>query len=67
MNMPLPTPIDSRPIQKVSPEPWLPLPPKGGKGGTDETSLNYQAFEVYADLKPSERSIARTARIFGRR
>jgi hypothetical protein len=66
MKIPFPTPIDSWPIQKVSPDPWLPLPPKGGKGGTDETPLNYEAFEVYAQQAPSERSIARTARIRGK-
>jgi hypothetical protein len=47
-------------------DPWLPLPPKGGKGGKNETSLNYQAFEVYGRLPPSERSIRRTAQILGK-
>ena len=47
-------------------DPWLPLPPKGGKGGKTETSLNYQAFEVYGRLPPPERSIRRTAQILGK-
>jgi hypothetical protein len=47
-------------------DPWLPLLPKTGKGGTNETPLNYQAFEVYRDLTPSERSLLRTAQILGR-
>ena len=47
-------------------DPWLPLPPRGGKGGKNETSLNYQAFEVYGRLPPSERSIRRTAQILGK-
>jgi hypothetical protein len=44
-------------------DPWLPLPPRGGKGGKTETSSNCQAFEVYANLTPSERSIPRTVQI----
>ena len=46
-------------------DPWLPLPPRGGKGGKTETSLNYQAFKVYANLTPLERSIPRTVQILG--
>jgi hypothetical protein len=46
-------------------DPWLPLPPRGGKGRKTETSSNYKAFEVYANLTPSERSIPRTVRILG--
>src|ERR1700720_3147940 len=49
-----------------TPDAWLPLPPKGGKGGKNETSLDYQAFQVYANLTPSERSIPRTCQILGR-
>ena len=49
-----------------TPDSWLPLPPKGGKGGKNETSLDYQAFKVYANLTPSERSIPRTCQILGR-
>ena len=48
-----------------TPDSWLPLPPKGGKGGKNETSLDYQAFQVYANLTPSERSIPRTVKILG--
>ena len=47
-------------------DPWLPLPPKGGKGGTNETPLNYQTFEIYLKLRPSERSLLRTAQICGK-
>src|SRR5450432_2177965 len=47
-------------------DPWLPLPPKGGKSGTTETPLNYEAFDVYARLTPSERSIPRAAEILGK-
>ena len=28
-------------------EPWLPLPPKGGTGGTNEMPWNYPTFEAY--------------------
>jgi hypothetical protein len=49
-------------------DPWLPLPPKGGKGGTNETALNYQYFQVYLhqSMVEGRRSLLRTAEIVGR-
>ena len=47
-------------------DPWLPLPPKSGKGGTNETLSNYRDFQVYGRLVPSERSLPRTAQILRR-
>ena len=49
-------------------DPWFPLPPKGGKGGTNETALNYQYFQVYLhqSMVEGRRSLLRTAEIVGR-
>jgi hypothetical protein len=49
-------------------DPWLPLPPKGGKGGTNETQSNYRFFQVYLheSLVDGRRSLQRTADIVGR-
>jgi hypothetical protein len=46
----------------------LPLPPKGGKDGTNETALNYHYFQVYLheSLVDGRRSLRRTAEIVGR-
>jgi hypothetical protein len=46
-------------------DPWLPLPPKGGKDGTNETALNYRYFQVYLhqSMVDGRRSLRRTADI----
>jgi hypothetical protein len=42
-------------------EPWLPLPPKSGKGGATKSSINFQAFQKYIELPVGERSLRRVA------
>ena len=44
-----------------TPDPWLPLPPNGGKDGASESSINFQAFEHYISLPVGERSLRRVA------
>jgi hypothetical protein len=46
----------------TTPDPWLQLLPKTGKGGSTESGKNYAHFLVYRDLPISERSISRAAR-----
>jgi hypothetical protein len=40
----------------TTPDPWLPLPPEGGKGGTNEMPWNYdQAFKEYGQQTSRQR------------
>jgi len=41
--------------------PWLPLPPKGGREGANESSINFQAFRHYISLSAGDRSLRRVA------
>src|SRR5450432_524342 len=45
----------------TTPDPWLQLPSKTGKGGSTETSKNYAYFLVFRDFPVSARSISRVA------
>ena len=37
------------------------MPPRSGKGGATESSINFQAFRRYIELPPGERSLRRVA------
>src|SRR4051794_12540293 len=42
-------------------KPWLSLPPRTGRDGATESSVNFQAFERYIALPVGERSLRRVA------